>query len=136
MATSGSSYDAGSEKRSARTPSGPPHPRRGGVGQTLRRTFAEFKEDNLTDQAAALTYYAVLSIFPALIALVSIVGLVASPRTITRQLTDLVGSLGPSSAVHTFAGPIAGIANSRSSAGILLVVGLAAALWSASGYVG
>ena len=47
--------------------------------QTLKRTFAEFKEDELTDRAAALTYYGVLSIFPALIALVSIVGLVFDP---------------------------------------------------------
>ena len=50
------------------------HPRKGGVVQTVKRTVTEFKEDNLTDFAAALTYYSVLSIFPALIALVSIVG--------------------------------------------------------------
>ena len=136
MFTSEPAADDGSEKRSARMPAGPPHPRRGGVGQTLRRTLAEFKEDELTDRAAGLTYYAVLAIFPALIALVSIVGLIASPTTITRQLTDLVRKLGPSSAVHTFAGPIAGIAHSRSTAGITLVVGLVAALWSASAYVG
>ena len=68
------------EKRSGRRPEGPAHPRKGGVVQTVKRTIAEFKEDNLTDSAAALTYYAVLSIFPALIALVSIVGLVGDPE--------------------------------------------------------
>ena len=53
-------------------------------------TLSEFKEDNLTDVAAALTYYAVLSIFPALIALVALVGLVGNPQTITNELTKLV----------------------------------------------
>ena len=78
------------EKRSGRRPEGPAHPRKGGVVQTVKRTVAEFKEDNLTDFAAALTYYAVLSIFPALIALVSIVGLVGDPKTVTNSLTDVV----------------------------------------------
>ena len=86
------------EKRSGRRPEGPAHPRKGGVVQTVKRTVAEFKEDNLTDFAAALTYYAVLSIFPALIALVSIVGLVADPKTVTSSLTDVVTSIGPASA--------------------------------------
>jgi membrane protein len=103
---------------------------------TLRRTFFEFKDDNLTDWAAALTYYAVLSVFPALIALVSIIGLIADPATITRVLTDTVSSLGPKSAVDTFKGPIASITSNQSRAGIGLIVGLAGALWTASGYVG
>ena len=58
--------------------------------QTVKRTITEFQEDNLTDWAAALTYYSVLSIFPALIALVSIVGLVGDPKTVTDSLTDVV----------------------------------------------
>ena len=62
---------------------------------TLKRTFREFKEDNLTDWAAALTYYSVLSLFPALIALISIVGLVADPATITRVLTDTISAARP-----------------------------------------
>jgi membrane protein len=103
---------------------------------TLKRTFREFKEDDLTDWAAALTYYAVLSIFPALIALVSIVGLVADPATITRILTDTVSQLGPKSAVDTFKGPIESITSNQSRAGLALIVGLAGALWTASGYVG
>jgi membrane protein len=82
------------EKRSMREPEGPAHPRKGGIFQTLKRTISEFKEDNLTDWAA-LTYYSVLSIFPALIALVSIVGLVGDPKTITKALTDIVSSIGP-----------------------------------------
>jgi membrane protein len=124
------------EKRSGRRPEGPAHPRKDGLVQTVKRTIAEFKEDNLSDFAAALTYYAVLSIFPALIALVSIVGLVGDPKTVTNALTDIVSSIGPASAVDTFKGPIEDITSDRGAAGILLIVGIAAALWTASGYVG
>jgi membrane protein len=127
---------AGAQKRSGRRPEGPAHARKGSLVQTLKRTLTEFKEDELTDRAAALTYYAVLSIFPALIALVSIVGLVADPATLTRTLTDAVSSIGPASAVDTFKGPIESITSSRGTAGILLIVGIATALWTASGYVG
>ena len=124
------------EKRIARRPEGPAHPRKGGVVQTVKRTIAEFQEDNLTDWAAALTYYAVLSIFPALIAMVSIVGLVGDPQTVTDSLTDVVSAIGPASAVDTFKGPIEGLTESKGAAGILLIVGIAGALWTASGYVG
>ena len=103
---------------------------------TLKRTFTEFKEDNITDWAAALTYYAVLSLFPALIALVSIVGLFADPVSTTRTLTDIVTQLSPGTAAEALQGPIESITANRGAAGILLVVGLATALWSASGYVG
>jgi membrane protein len=103
---------------------------------TLKRTATEFIEDGMTDWAAALTYYGLLALFPALIALVSIVGLVADPEDVTRVLTDTVTAIGPSSAADTFSGPIESITSNRSAAGVLLIVGLATALWSASGYVG
>jgi membrane protein len=103
---------------------------------TVKRTVTEFSEDNMTDWAAALTYYGLLSLFPALIALVSIVGLVGDPATTTKTITEMVTKLGPSSAADTFAGPIKSITSHRSAAGILFIVGLATALWSASGYVG
>jgi membrane protein len=103
---------------------------------TLKRTFREFKQDNLTDWAAALTYYAVLALFPAVIALVSLLGLVIDKATITRVLTDTVSALGPASAVDTFKKPIEQVTGNQSTAGIMLVVGLATALWSASGYIG
>ncbi|MCW3006743.1 MAG: ribonuclease, partial [Solirubrobacterales bacterium] len=54
------------------------------LGATLKRTVTEFSEDNMTDWAAALTYYAVLSLFPALIALVSVIGLVGDPAQTTK----------------------------------------------------
>jgi len=103
---------------------------------TVKRTVTEFSEDNMSDWAAALTYYGLLSLFPAIIAMVSIVGLVFSPQEITRVLTDTLSSLGPKSAIDTFKGPINQVTGSKGSAGLGLIVGLALALWSASGYVG
>jgi membrane protein len=103
---------------------------------TLKRTFSEFKDDNLTDWAAALTYYGVLALFPAVIALVSILGLVIDKATITKVLTDTISQLGPSSAVNTFKGPINQVTGNQSTAGVMLIVGLATALWSASSYIG
>jgi membrane protein len=102
----------------------------------LRRTLAEFRDDNLTDWAAALTYYGLLSLFPGLIALVSIVGLVGDPKGATETITEIVTAIGPQSAAQTFAGPIESVASDRGTAGAAFVLGLALALWSASGYVG
>jgi len=103
---------------------------------TGKRVVSEFRNDNLTDWAAALTYYAVLSIFPAFIAMISILGLVVDPATITRVVTDTVSQLGPESAVDTITRPIEQISANRSTAFLGLIVGLALALWTASNYVG
>lgn len=103
---------------------------------TLVRTLREFKQDKLQHWAAALTYYAVLSLFPALLVMVSLVGLFANPDTVTKFLTDVVGALGPSTAVDTFKGPIESITANKGAAGVMAIVGVLAALWSASGYVG
>ncbi len=124
------------QRRSGQRPEGPAHARKGSAMQTLKRIWSEFSEDNLTDSAAALTYYAILSIFPALLALVAIVGLVGDPHTVTKEMTTLVSSIGPASAAQTFKGPIEGLTKSSGTAGILLILGIASALWTASGYVG
>jgi membrane protein len=102
---------------------------------TLARTAKEFKADKLNHWAAALTYYAVLSLFPALLVLVSLVGVFADPARVTKVLTDTVSQMGPETAAKTFQGPIASITGSRGTAGIMLVVGVIGALWAASGYV-
>ena len=102
----------------------------------LKRAAGEFREKDLSDWAAALTYYALLSLFPAVFALVSIIGLVADPREATSTITEVVTEIGPDSAADTFSGPIRSITANDSAAGILFVVGLAVALWSASSYVG
>jgi membrane protein len=103
---------------------------------TLKRTLREFREDNLADWAAALTYYGLLSLFPALIAVVSVIGLVGDPQSTTAKLTEIVTEIGPGSAAETFSGPIESIASNQSAAGFAFVLGLAVALWSASGYIG
>ncbi|HEU4598368.1 MAG TPA: YihY/virulence factor BrkB family protein [Solirubrobacterales bacterium] len=103
---------------------------------TLKRTLTEFREDNLTDWAAALTYYGLLSLFPALIALVSLLGIFGDPQTTTVKLTEIITELGPESGAETFQGPIESIVENSNAAGFAFVFGLAAALWSASGYVG
>lgn len=107
-----------------------------GLWPTLKRTLTEFQEDNLSDWAAALTYYGLLSLFPALIAMVSLIGIFGDPQTTTAKLTDIVNEIGPESSAETFKGPIESIVKNQSAAGFAFVFGLAAALWSASGYVG
>jgi membrane protein len=100
---------------------------------TLKRTVKEFQEDNLTDWAAALTYYGILAIFPALIALVSVLGLVGSSAT--QPLIDNLGKVAPGPAKDIFTSAIENLQKNQGSAGILFIVGLAGALWSASGYI-
>src|SRR3954447_12609830 len=110
--------------------------RKTGLWPTLKRTVLEFQEDNLTDWAATLTYYGLLALFPALIVLVSIVGLVGDPQSTTNTLTDIVTKVGPESAASTFEGPIRQVTESRATAGFALVTSTLVALWSASGYLG
>ena len=100
----------------------------------LKRTFKEFREDNLTDWAAALTYYGVLAIFPAMIVLVSILGLVG--ESATQPLIDNLGAVAPGPAKEIFTNAIKNLQGDQGAAGVLFVVGLLGALWSASGYVG
>lgn len=107
-----------------------------GLWPTLKRTLTEFQEDNLSDWAAALTYYGLLSLFPALIALVSLIGIFGDPKTTTSTLTEIITEIGPESGAETFKGPIESIVENQTAAGFAFVFGLAVALWSASGYVG
>jgi membrane protein len=100
----------------------------------LKRTIKEFKDDNITDWAAALTYYGVLALFPAIIALVSIIGLVGPSAT--SFLTDNIATLAPGPAQDIMNGAVEQVASGRGKAGLAFIVGLALALWSASGYVG
>jgi membrane protein len=99
----------------------------------LKRTFREFKEDNLTDWAAALTYYGVLAIFPMLIVLVSLLGLVG--QSATQPLIDNLGKVAPGPAQEIFTSAIKNLQKSQGAAGIAFVIGIATALWSASAYV-
>jgi membrane protein len=105
----------------------------GGWSGALKRGVSAYRADNAGDLAAALTYYGVLSIFPALIALLSILGLVGSSST--QTLVDSITKIVPGEAQKIFTNAIHSLQHSHSSAGIVFFVGILAALWSASGYV-
>ena len=117
----------------AREPDQPTELRGRGWWHALKRTFKEFKEDNLTDWAAALTYYCVLAIFPALIVLVSVLGLIGDSAT--QPLIDNLGAVAPGPAKEIFTNAIENLQGSQGAAGVAFVIGILAALWSASGYV-
>jgi membrane protein len=101
----------------------------------LKRTVKEFQEDNLTDWAAALTYYGVMSLFPMLIVLVALLGLVGQESTITT-MTDSLRAAGLDDVAKNIQGPLDEIVKHKGGAGALVGFGLLVALWSASGYVG
>jgi membrane protein len=101
-----------------------------------RKVWREFGDDQCTDLAAALTYYGVLAIFPAAIALSAILGLVGqSPEKSVQSVLDVLAPLVSSDTLGTIKKPLLDLAASQ-SAGLALVLGLLGALWSASGYVG
>jgi membrane protein len=101
----------------------------------LRKTVHEFSEDQCTDLAAALTYYAVLAVFPAMIALVSVLGVLGQADKAIKTITDTLGPLVSQDVLRTVTEAMSGVADSK-GAGLALVFGILAALWSASGYVG
>jgi membrane protein len=100
----------------------------------VRKTVREFSDDQCTDLAAALTYYAVLALFPAAIAILSLVGLVGQGPKTVDTLLQILHDLGASSAADTLEPTLRQLSNTP-NAGVALVLGLAVALWSASGYV-
>jgi membrane protein len=99
----------------------------------LKRTFKGFQKDNLTDWAAALTYYGVLSIFPALIVLVSVLGLIGDSAT--DPLLENLGEVAPGPAQDIFTSAIENLQGSQGAAGVFFVIGILGAIWAASGYV-
>jgi membrane protein len=103
--------------------------------EILKRTVKEFQEDKLTDWAAALTYYGVMSLFPMLIVLVAQLGIVGQESTIST-ITDSLRTAGLKDVAHNVQGPLNEIVHEKGGAGALLGFGLLAALWSASGWVG
>jgi membrane protein len=103
-------------------------------GYILKKTFREFLHDECTDLAAALTYYSVLSLFPALVALVSVLGVFGQGQQTIDTLLGLLEDLGAGAAVGSIE-PVLQQLSTAPGAGLALVVGLLGALWSASGYV-
>jgi membrane protein len=99
----------------------------------LKRTVKGFQKDNLTDWAAALTYYGVLSIFPALIVLVSVLGLIG--ESATQPLIDNLEDVAPGPAQEIVTNAIENLEGSQGAAGVFFVIGILAAIWAASGYI-
>ncbi|GAA4377219.1 YihY/virulence factor BrkB family protein [Paeniglutamicibacter cryotolerans] len=99
------------------------------------RTFREFSRDGGTDLAASLTYFAVLALFPGLLALVSLLGIIGQAQATTDFLLQTMDSVASPEVVAAVRGPIEQLAGA-SGAGFAFVAGLLGALWSASGYVG
>jgi YihY family inner membrane protein len=98
-----------------------------------KRTLKEFKRDEITDKAAALTYYGVLSIFPALLVVVSLVGLAG--KSVSKSLITNIRQLAPGQAKDLLITAVTNLQHSQGTAGTIAVVGLVTAIWSASGYV-
>jgi membrane protein len=99
-----------------------------------RKTLREFTADQCPDLAAGLTYYAVFSMFPALLALVSLLGIFGQAEKTTAALLEIVQGVAPGQAVEMIRDPIQELTTSP-AAGFTLVIGLLTAIWSASGYV-
>jgi membrane protein len=103
--------------------------------QILKRTVKEFQDDNITDWGAALTYYGVMALFPMLLVLVALLGVVGQESTITT-MTDSLRAAGLKDVASNIEGPLNEIVRNKGGAGALIGIGLLVALWSASGYIG
>ncbi|WP_410611461.1 YihY/virulence factor BrkB family protein [Amycolatopsis sp. lyj-109] len=115
-------------------PEGPGELSKRSWGAVLKRTFKQFNRDNLTDWAAALTYYGVLSLFPGIIVLTAILGLLGPDKI--QTVIDTINQVVPGQGKDILVGAIKELTGSRSLAGPLAIIGLLGALWSASGYIG
>ncbi|MEU0119801.1 YihY/virulence factor BrkB family protein [Streptomyces bobili] len=102
-------------------------------GTVLKGTLKEFKKDELTDRAAALTYYSILALFPALLALISLLGVVG--QSATQQVLDNIQKLAPGAAQDVLRNAVQQMQGQAGIGSVMAIVGLALAMWSASGYV-
>ncbi|MGV0604366.1 YihY/virulence factor BrkB family protein [Mycolicibacterium sp. XJ1904] len=118
-----------------RKPESPTDLTRPSLLYAMRKAVKEFQSDECTDLAAALTYYAVLSIFPALVVMVSLLGVFGQGRRTVDALLDIASDVAPASALDTLRPTIEQLVNSP-TAGFALVAGIVGALWTASGYIG
>ncbi|TDP97520.1 YihY/virulence factor BrkB family protein [Labedaea rhizosphaerae] len=116
------------------TPDGPTELPKRTWWEVVKRTVKGFSRDGLTDWAAALTYYSVLSIFPALVVLTAVLGLLG--RSTTQSLIDNLGATVPGATRDILTGAIQQVQGTAGFAGPLAIVGIVGALWSASGYIG
>jgi len=117
----------------AETPERPKEMPKSGWVAILKRAVKQFKHDDVTDRAAALTYFGVLAIFPGVLALVSILGLLG--KSTTNKVLSNIDEVAPSAVTSFLRTVIQQVQGKAGAAGLAFVIGLALALWSASGYV-
>ncbi|MGA5410303.1 YihY/virulence factor BrkB family protein [Streptomyces lavendulocolor] len=122
------------KEKGAGTPDEPTDLSAGSWRAVLKRTGKEFMDDELPDRAAALTYYSVLSIFPALLVLVSVLGVIGDSAT--RTVLDNLQKLAPGPVRDILGDAVKQLQDSPGASGVVAVVSLLGAIWSASGYVG
>jgi membrane protein len=109
-------------------------PRKAAWRGVIRRTLREFNDDHITDLAAGLTYYGVLAIFPTLIVILSVLGLIGTSAT--QPILENLNTVAPGPAKSILSGAVSDIQSHQGTAGLTFFVGLVVALWSASGYIG
>jgi membrane protein len=118
------------------TGSAPDSPTGLGAGSWLaagKRSLSEFKKDILQDRAAALTYYGIQAIFPGLLVLVTLLGLLG--KSVTQPLMTNLTAAAPKAVQQTIQHAVSNLRSNHSSAGVLAIVAILVGLWSASGYV-
>lgn len=131
--TSGAATRSVPESEIDRKPDKPTDMPAAGWRDAVKRAVGEFKDDNLTDLAAALTYYGVLSIFPAMLVMISIIGLAG--QSASQGLIDNLGEIAPGSVQNVLGNALNELQRGAGAAGFAALIGLAVAIWSASGYV-
>ncbi|OEJ56835.1 ribonuclease BN [Streptomyces agglomeratus] len=133
-ADAGSGREAGPDPQVERdAPDQPTDMRKKSWWAVLKRTVAEFRDDELSDRAAGLTYYSVLSLFPALLVLVSLLGVAG--ESATKSVLDNLKQMTPGAARDVVSGAVEQLQGNGGTGSVLAIAGLLGALWSASGYV-
>jgi membrane protein len=136
VTTALTAQDRDADLRAPGPDAGPDKPsqlHRKGVFAAVKRTFKQFSEDNVSDWAAALTYYGVLSIFPAVLVLVSLLGMVGTNGQ--QAVQDTVKEVAPSQ-IQSLLDQVLTQVKDPGTAGLAAIIGIAVAFWSASGYIG
>ncbi|MGW0842861.1 YihY/virulence factor BrkB family protein [Streptomyces sp. NPDC002787] len=128
-----SSHAGPDEQVERRAPDSPTDLPKRSWGTVLKGTLKEFKKDELTDRAAALTYYGILALFPALLALVSLLGIVG--QTATQEVLDNIQKLAPGAARDVLTNAVQQMQGNAGLGSVMAIVGFVLAIWSASGYV-
>ncbi|MGC0327571.1 YihY family inner membrane protein [Streptomyces sp. SAI-170] len=121
------------EQVEGRAPDSPAALPRGSWTAVLKGTLKEFKRDELTDRSAALTYYGILALFPALLALISLLGVLG--RSTTQEVLDNIQKLAPGAAQDVLRNAVQQMQGKAGIGSVMAIVGLLLAIWAASGYV-